>query len=234
MTSLHRTADPVTRSTSASAEDAGAARRASRMFLGSFVGFVGIVITSAAVDSARDTAQREAADELDVNLNHLPADVLARILQEDSSTVATVLNLVFATISVVLFAAAIHALVGVPGARGAVARGAVALAVVGGLSWLGMNAAELALRSEPGWLMDNWWIYMTLVAVFVIAACLALMTAVACLWGTGRARRTGIVVIAICALTIVAQLTVNAPPIVPMLLGAIYAFNVARAVRTAA
>ena len=48
------------------------ARVAQLRFLGSFAGFVGIVITSAAIDTGRDSAQREAADELGVNLNHLP------------------------------------------------------------------------------------------------------------------------------------------------------------------
>ena len=144
---------------------------------------------------------------------------------------ATVLNIVFAVISVVLFAAAIRALVAVAGEQTSLARGAFALAVAGGVAWLGMNAAELALRSEPGWLVANWWLYMTLVATFVVAACLSLILAVVRLWETGYARRTAVVVIVICSLTVVAQLTVNAPPIVPMLLGAIYAFSVTRAVR---
>lgn len=209
-------------------------RLASRLFLGSFVGFVGIVITNSVIDADRDTAQREAAGVLGVNLNHLPAEVLAEILREESSTLASVLNIFLAVMSVALFAAAIRTLVGVADQRTLLARGAFALAVVGGVAWLGMNVSELVLRSEPGWLVANWWIYMALVAVFVVAACVSLIFAVARLWETGYARRTAVVVIAICSLTVVAQLTVNAPPIVPMLLGAIYAFNLTRAVRAEA
>jgi 8-oxo-dGTP pyrophosphatase MutT (NUDIX family) len=206
------------------------ARRASGLFLGSFAGFVGIVVASV-LDADRDAAQREAAEELGVNLNHLPPEVLARILREDSSNLAVFATILFALLSVVLFAFAVWTLVGVAGQRrNLLAGGAVALAVAGGVAWLGVNASEVLLRFEPGWLVDNWWIYMTLVATFVVAACLALILAVLRLWGTGLARRTAVVVIVVSALTVVAQLTVNAPPIVPMLLGAIYAFNVKRSV----
>jgi hypothetical protein len=217
-----------------STEVLATARRASRLFLGSFAGFVGIVITSSVIDADRDTAQREAADELGVNLNHLPADVLAQILREDSSTVATVLTIAFAIISVALFAAAIRSLSDVAGERNLLARGAFALALLGGVAFLAMILSELLLRSEPPWLVHNWWLYMTLVAVFVVAACFALTLAVIRLWDTGHARRSAVVVIVICLLTVVAQVTVNAPPIVPMLLGAIYAFNLTRSVRAAA
>ena len=210
------------------------ARRASALFLGSFAGFVGIVVASV-LDADRDVAQRQAAEELGVNLNHLPPEVLARILREESSNPAVVLTISCALVSVVLFALAVWSLVGVAGQRRhPLAVGAVGLAVAGGLAWMGMNASEVLLRFEPGWLVDNWWIYMTLVAAFVVAACLALVLAVIRLWPTGVARRTAVVVIVLCSLTVLVQLTVNAPPIVPMLLGAIYAFNVKRSVRTGA
>lgn len=227
------TATPV----EAAPDAASRAWRAFWLFLGSFLSFIAVIVVSLVLSNPDyQEALYARAQELGVNQNYLPADVLAQIVREHPEPAWTYwVNAVLFALSAVLAATGLRLMGGIAGARGVLpTKAAVALAVVGGLAMATMAFLPRPLADGNGWLADNWWIYMTLVGVFVVGTSLALILVAVALRETGLARRTGVVTIALCALTIVAQLTVSAPPIVPMMLGTIYAFNLARAAKKAA
>lgn len=212
----------------------GHAGRAFWLFIGSFLSFVGVIVVSMLLSNSEyQTALYDRAEELGVNQNFLPADELADIVRTyPESTVVLVTTAVLFLFSATLLAWGFRRL-GVIAGHSNLTYLAMTLAVLGGVCMAVMTFLPKLLADGNGWLLDNWWIYMTLVGIAVIASCVALIVTVVAMRPSGLARRTGIVVAALCALTIVAQLTVTAPPIVPTLLAAVFAFNVRRAARTA-
>lgn len=216
--------------TSKTETDAG---KAFWLFLGSFLSFVGVIIVSMVISSSEyQTAVYDRAEQLGVNQNFLPAEELADIVRTYPDPFVTYLATSgFFLLSAVLFAFGLRLLGGISG-NSTLTRAAIALAVLGGVCMAVMTFLPRFLADGNVWLLENWWVYMTLVGVAVVAACVAvIVVVVVAMRASGLARRTGFVVVALSALTIVVQLTVSAPPIVPYLLGAAFAFNVRRAAR---
>lgn len=213
------------------------AGRAVWAFTGSFLCVLGVLVVSVGlVNRAYTEALYNKAEELGVNQNHLPAEVLADLVRRYPDPVWSLS--VYAglfVLSAALFARGLLFLGAISGPKGTrVARVSAWLTVVGGVAMAVMTFLPRRLAAGDAWLAENWWIYMTLVGVFVITTALGLLLVAVVLRRTGLAGRTGLVVISLCALTIAAQLTVDAPPILAMLLGTGYAFNIRRAARSAA
>ncbi|GAA1522181.1 hypothetical protein [Nocardioides humi] len=211
---------------------AARAKTATWLFLGSFVACVGVIVVSMLLFN-RDyqTALYDRADELGVNQNHLPAEVMADLGRAHPDA----LGVLVATAALFLLSGALLAwgtgLLGGVAGRRASTQAAIVLALLGGLAMAVMTFLPRRLSGGSAWLADNWWVYLTLVNTAVIADALALILVAIGVRSAGLARRTAVVVIALCALTVVAQLVASAPPIVPMLLGTVLAFNVERAAR---
>jgi hypothetical protein len=212
------------------------ARRGGRLFLGAFGAFVAFVATIIVADVGGQQAQNDAARELGVGFNELPVGLLAAILADHpTSGLVGALLVVFVVASVVLFTLAVWVTAGVAGPR----RHPLALSATG-LAALGlpvfpalmMLEVLLARGSLPTWAVENWHaLYGGLVSAFVVLASLAMVLLLARLWPTGLARRTSIAVGALSLLSGLAAIVVGAPPIVPMLLGAILALSIRRGVR---
>lgn len=224
---MHTTEPTVDEATSNSVTRAG---RAFWLSVGSFLSFIGVIVVSLS-NSEYQTALYDRAEELGVNQNFLPPDELAEIVRTfPDPLVVSLVTVALFLLSGFLLAYGLRLLGGVAGSV-RLTWTAATLAVLGGVCMAVVTFLPRLLADGNGWLLENWWVYMTLVAVAVIAACVGVILIVAAMRPSGLARRTGMVVAALCALTIVAQLTVTAPPIVPNLLAAAFAFNVRRAAR---
>lgn len=214
---------------------AATARRALWFFLGSFVSYLAIIVVSIVLSNPDyQTALYDKADELGLNQNHLPPEVMAELSRTYPDPITSlVATAVLFVLSGVLLALGVR-LLGLLAFRPALAKVAAVLAVLGGIAMAVMTFLPRLLADGSEWLAGNWWIYMGLVAAAVIASSLALILVAVAVRNAGLARRTAIVVVVLCVLTIVAQVaTAGAPPIVPMLLGAVLAFNVRRGSRMA-
>lgn len=208
------------------------ARTAFWAFLGSFVAFIGVIIVSLLLANPDyQTALYDRAEELGVNQNHVPAAVIAELTSAHPDPVWALLATagLFLT-SGALVAVGVSSLGGAAGRSGGVGLGA-GLALGGGVAMAVVTFLPAMLAGGSGWLADNWWVYMTLVDIAVVATSLAVILGAVAVRAAGLARRTALVVIALCALVIVAQILSDAPPIVPMLLGSVLAFTTMRALR---
>lgn len=78
-------------------------------------------------------------------------------------------------------------------------------------------------------LADNWWLWGAALATFVLAITMSLVLTVWHLRPSGLAKRTGVVVLVLSIAVALATVTTGAPPILPMLLGVVFSFNVSRA-----
>ena len=176
----------------------------------------------------------DKAEELGVNQNFLPADELAEIVRVYPEPMVVLLaTAALFLLSAALLASGFRRLGDISGDSN-LTYAAMTLAVLAGVCMAVMTFLPRLLADGNEWLLDNWWIYMTLVGIAVIASCVALILVVVAMRPGGLALRTGIVVAALSALTILAQLTATSPPIVPTVLAAVFAFNVRRAARTTA
>ncbi|BBG02911.1 MULTISPECIES: hypothetical protein [Pseudonocardia] len=196
--------------------DVPAARRGGRFLLGSFLVFAAMIV----VDLVRSTldgslaAERTAADQLGVDPNELPPEVVARIHGEPS---------LLDPMPYVLIAGATAFAVGVTvvaRASGPTRRrpGAVAAtaAVVCAVAWGAAQVVALLVRSA-GMAVGN--VLPVLVTVTCAAGGVALVALVVALRPSGVARRTGTVVAGLGVVTVAACFTL--PPLVPFALGAV-------------
>ncbi|WP_088319173.1 hypothetical protein [Kineosporia sp. R_H_3] len=211
-----------------------AARSALRCFLASLLAFIAVLGVSMGLSNREyQKALYETAERLGVNQNHLAPDVLAQLVQRYPEPLwALVATALLFLLSAVLFARGLTRLSSI--ADGAARQGVVAAAgvVAGGLGMAVMTFLPRALGAGNPWLAEHWWIYLTLVSSFVVTTSLGLLVVAVLLRRAGVAPRVALVVAALCAVTVVAQVTVDAPPILPMLFGALLAFSTNRALVT--
>lgn len=216
-----------------SAEATGHARRATRLFLASTISFIGLVMTMTVGLADRQSAQDDAARELGVELDDIPPGRLADIISETWSTPAVVLIAALAIVSTILFSRAVLALGEVAQhQRPALTTWAASLPFLGVAAFLGLLGAERALTAKPAWLLDNWWISTTLLATFVLMVTTSLVLIIVRIWPTGLARRTCVVVLLLAVALTVLTLTAGAPPVLPLILATVFAFNLRRATAT--
>lgn len=210
------------------------ARTATRHFLAATIAFIGLVLTMSVGLADRQAAQDRAAKELGVGLDDIPPARLGDIISDTWSTPAVALIAILAIISTVLFSRGVLALGRVaPHQRPAFTAWAAGLPYVGVAAFLGLLGAERALTAKPGWLLDNWWISTALLATFVLTVTISLLLAVVRIWPTGLARRASITILLLAIAVTVLTLTAGAPPVLPLILATVFAFNVRRAATSA-
>lgn len=217
------------------AESQDAADRAgglARPFLVATLLFVGLVVTMTVGLSDRQAAQDEVAGDLGVGIDDIPPDRLADILRETWNTPAVVLIGLLALSSTLIYCRGMVILGGVaPELRPVLARLSAALPVIGVGGFLGLLGLERWLTEEPVWLLHNWWVSHALLSVFVLTVTGSLVLAVVRLWPTGLARRTSVVVLLLAVVLAALSVTAAAPPVLPLVLATVFAFNVGRALR---
>lgn len=210
-------------------------RRATRLFLAATIVFVGLVLTMAVGLADRQSAQDEVAKELGVDLDDIPPSRLGDILSDTWNTPAVLLIAALAIISTVLFSRAILAVGGVAQhQRPTLTTWAATVPYLGAAAFLGLLGAERALTTKPAWLLDNWWISTALLATFVLTVTISLVLAIIRIWPTGLARRTSITVLLLAVVLTGLTLTAAAPPVLPLVLATVFAFNLRRATATEA
>lgn len=211
-------------------EAASHARRATRLFLAATVSFVGLVLTMAIGLSDRQSAQDVVARELDVPLNDIPPDRLADVIRETWSTPAVVLIGALAVVSMVVFSQGVLSLGRVARhQRPVLTRVAAVLPYLGAASFIVLLLVERALRAEPAWLLDHWWVWTALLTIFVLMVTVSVVLVVVRIWPTGLARRSSIVVLVLAVVLAGLSLTASAPPVLPLVLATVFAFNVRKA-----
>lgn len=207
------------------APEARTLRRAGWSLIGSLVAFlVGLTVTIVqGLLSGALTAEQEAADRLGVGVNELPPEVVAEIYGRPGWAQALLIALPF-VIAPVLF---------VIGVRGAttpalprhrpVALAATGLALGCAGAWTTAQVLSALLEVEQLPVQGAMPILVTLTSAFGGAALVALVVV---LRARGHARRTGVVVAVLGALTVVACFTM--PPFAPFLLGLVLGVPLAR------
>lgn len=206
------------------------ARRATRLFLAATIAFVGLVLTMAVGLADRQSAQDEVAKELGVDLDDIPPSRLGDILSDTWNTPAVLLIAALAIISTVLFSRAVLAVGEVaPHQRPTLTTWAAAVPYLGAAAFLGLLGAERALTTKPAWLLDNWWISTALLTTFVLTVTISLVLTIIRIWPTGLARRTSITLLLLAVALTGLTLTAAAPPVLPLVLATVFAFNLRRA-----
>ena len=207
------------------------AQRASRLFAASFAAFLGVLLTMIVGLSERQSATGALAEEYGGAESDIPAPVYAAALDETNTPLAYAAIALLALVSVTLFVLGCRSLNRVARReRDPMARVAVALPVVGLASFWALLVAEQLLARRQPWMVEHFWtVWQSTLAVFIMSLALAVVLVVACLWPTGLARRTSVVVALLATLVALVTMTAGVPPILPILLAAVLAFNVSRA-----
>ena len=207
------------------------ARRASRFFAGSFAAFVALFLTMIFGLADRQSATADLAEEHGGTDLDVPTSAYAAALDRTNAPIAYLTIAVLALVSVVLFARACHALGRVAGRpEHPTCRAAVTLPLLGLLSFWGLLVAEQLLAQRQAWMLEHYWtVWQGALAVFIVTLAVSVVLIVVCLWPTGLARRTSVVVAILATLVALVTVTAGVPPILPILLGLVLAFNVKRA-----
>lgn len=215
-----------------------AVRRGGWFLVGAFAAFVAFVGTIVAIRGEVDRAAQEAADRLGVSLGEVPAEVLAPINNQHVGMGSEVLLLCLVMVSFGLFVAGVRAVGRIGGADGRpLAVAAAVLAGIAPLCWLGIMALETAISlDDPDRRALDWYdaLYNPLLTASSVVASLAMICLALVVRRAGRARRTSVVVIALSAVVVIGALVVGAPPIVPLLLGAVLGVVMIRSTRASA
>ncbi|GAB2655221.1 hypothetical protein [Kribbella swartbergensis] len=210
-------------------------RRAGRLLIGAFAGFVVSVATMIATNNGYDAALSEAAEQRGVALNDLPAEAIAPINHEYNEIWSGLLTLALIMLTLGTYIAGVRMTARVRDG-GTLGRAAVACAAVMPVCWFAVYTLEYAVGTDnPGRWIDIYdAAYDPVIATSSVTGSLALLGVVVLMRRAGVARRTGVVVAALAVLVIVAAVAFGAPPIVPLLLGAIVGIVMVRTARSAA
>ncbi|MEU6696954.1 hypothetical protein [Pseudonocardia sp. NPDC046786] len=207
---------PATTGTSRDDVDVPRVRRGARLLVGSFAVLIAMIV----VDLVRTVldgslaAETAAAEELGVDVNELPPEVVAQIHGEQS-LLDPMPYLLIAGAAAFAFGIATVARAVRPARRGS---GAVAVtaAVVCAAAWSAAQVVALLVgvggKAVEGWLP-------VLVTVTCATGGVALVALVVALRPSGVARRTGTVVAGLAGASVVASFAL--PPLVPFVLGAV-------------
>lgn len=208
-----------------------AARIGGWQFIAALVTFVaGVVTIIATSDSRYAEAEQAAADRLDVSVADLPAVELARLNAEYGEFGGGLIVMtVLLNLGMILFALAVGTTLWAAVGEGVKHRllsgaaGTLALAApLGWIVYLTLNAAVASGGMPPGDMLDLYDRFaMPAMAVSGAGGALALICLVVLLRGRGLVRRTGLVVLALAALTALGAAVVGVPPVVPCLLGTV-------------
>jgi hypothetical protein len=236
---MSRAISPTTTSTpqtTLSPADARRVRRGGWLLVVSFLMFVGFVAAIIFDQSGYGQAAQDAADRLGVGVNDVPAEVLAPINREYSDSVRSLVLLVWVLVVFGLFIAGLRtaAAIAGPGRRRSLRNAMTGLAALTPLCWVMVFLLDfgISVQSPPQWVLRLYDAgYGAAIAANTVGGSLALMCLVVLLRPTRIARRTGVVVLALSALGTVAAVSVGAPPIVPLLLGAALGLVMIRGVR---
>lgn len=201
-------------------------RRGGWLLCASFGLFVAFVVVIIVFSVEEQRVQQEAADRLGVNINDVPARVVAPILREHHPPLVFDLALlVLILASTVLFALAVWTLTGVQGRRRhPVAVAATVLAAVATLAFPLLMVLGFFLEQDPppDWAFDAWDnLWTQSVSAFGVVESIALICLILVLRPTSLARRTGRVVMVLSGLCVLSVLVGGSPPVVPLLLGAV-------------
>jgi hypothetical protein len=215
-----------------------AARRGGWLLVGGFSAFVPFVGTIIATRGEADRAAQDAADRLGVSLAELPAEVLAPINNKYVGMASEALLVCLVLLSLGLFVAGVRTLGRISAADSRpIAMAAVILAALAPLCWLGIMALEIGISlDDPDRRVLNWYDSFNnpLLAASSVAASLALICLALVVRRARRARRTSVVVIALSAVVVIGAVVVGAPPILPLLLGAVLGLATIRSTRASA
>ncbi len=216
-------------------EEAGRSRRAGWLLIVSFLAFAVAVVMVVTMQPDYNKALEDAAAARGINVNDLPAEAIAPINHQYNALWEEILFFGVILAALGLYVAAIRAATRVRPDSSRLATAALVAVSLMPIAWFGIFLLETGIGSDDpsGWTGPYDALNVPLIAASTVAGSLALIAVCVLLRRIDVARRTGLVVIALAVLVLATASFVGAPPIMPLLLGAVMGIVMVRTARSA-
>jgi hypothetical protein len=222
--------------TTLTGQEADRSRHAGWLLIGSFLAFAVAVVLVVTMQPAYNKALEDAAAARGVNVNDLPAEAIAPINHQYNALWEEIVFFGVILVALGLYVAAIRAATRVRSDGSRLASAALVGVSLMPIAWFGIFLLETGIGSDDpsAWTGAYDALNEPLIAASTVAGSLALIAVCVLLCRIDVARWTGLVVIALAALVLATAPFVGAPPIMPLLLGAVVGIVMVRTARTAA